>query len=123
MDLGTYVQGRSSGELVWAIDPSIVFIAKTWADEARLKQIKKDIQFNYLFFVPRVNIKGGLAMLWKNSINLSIESFSKNHIDSIIDKGSNEAWRFTGFYGEPNTQKRKESWDLLCWLNRHFDLP
>ena len=123
MDLGTYVQGRSSGELVWTIDPSIVFIAKTWADEARLKQIKKDIQFDYLFFVPRVNIKGDLAMLWKNSINLSIESFSKNHIDSIIDKGSNEAWRFTGFYGEPNTQKRKESWDLLCWLNRHFDLP
>ena len=90
MDLGTYVQGRSSGELVWAKDPSIVFIAKTWADEARLKQIKKDIQFDYLFFVPRVNIKGGLAMLWNNSINLSIESFSKNHIDSIIDKGSNE---------------------------------
>ena len=123
MDLGTYVQGRSSGELVWAKDPSIVFIAKTWANEARLKQIKKDIQFDYLFFVPRVNRKGGLAMLWKNSINLSIESFSKNHIDSIIDKGSNEAWRFIGFYGEPNTQKRKESWDLLCLQNRHFDLP
>ena len=62
-------------------------------------------------------------MLWKNSINLSVESFSKNHIDSIIDKGSNEAWRFTGFYGEPDAQKRKESWDLLCLLNRRFDLP
>ena len=34
-----------------------------------------------------------------------------------------EAWRFTGFYGKPDTQKRKESWDLLCLLNRRFDLP
>ena len=52
-------------------------------------------------------------------MNLSL----KNHIDSIIDKGSSEAWRFTGFYGKPDTQKRKESWDLLCLLNRCFDLP
>ena len=67
-----------------------MFIAETWADEARLKQIKKDIQFDCLFFVPRVNREGGLAMLGKNSINFSIKSFSKNHFDSIIDKGSNE---------------------------------
>ena len=52
-------------------------------------------------------------------MNLSL----KNHIDSIIDKGLSEAWRFTGFYGKPDTQKRKESWDLLCLLNRRFDLP
>ena len=52
-------------------------------------------------------------------MNLSL----KNHIDSIIDKGSSEAWRFTGFYGKPDTQKRKEFWDLLCLLNRCFDLP
>ena len=52
-------------------------------------------------------------------MNLSL----KNHIDLIIDKGSSEAWRFTGFYGKPDTQKRKESWDLLCLLNRRFDLP
>ena len=67
-----------------------------------------------------MNRGGGLALLWKNSINLSVESFSKNHIDSIIDKGSNEASRFTGFYGEPDTQK---SWDLLCLLNWLFDFP
>ena len=76
----------------------------------------------FFFFVPRVNKGGGLALFWKYSINLSVESFSKNHIDSIINKGSSEAWRFIGFYGEPNTQKRKESWDLLCHLNWCFNL-
>ena len=90
-----------------------MFIAEIWAEETRLKQIKKDIQFDCLFFVARVNRGGGLAMLWKNSINLSVESISKNHIDSIIDKDLSEDWRFTGFYGELDTQKRKESWDYF----------
>ena len=80
---------KELSELVRAKD-SVVFIVATSADEVRLKQIKNDIQFDCLFFVPRVNREGGLAMLWKNSINFSIKSFSKNHIDSIIDKGSNE---------------------------------
>lgn len=31
--------------------------------------------------------------------------------------------RFTGFYGEPITHKRFESWDLLRRLNRQFGLP
>ena len=57
----------------------------------------------FFFFVPKVNRGGGLALFWKYSINLSVESFSKNHIDSIINKGLSEAWRFIGFYGEPNT--------------------
>ena len=54
-----------------------MFITEIWADETRLKQIKKDIQFDCLFFVPKVNRGGGLAILWKNSINLLVESFSK----------------------------------------------
>ena len=43
---------------------------------------------------------GGLALYWKNSIDVHVDSFSKYHIDSIINKVGDEAWRFTGFYGE-----------------------
>ena len=62
--LGNLCTGKELGELVWAKDSSVMFIAETWANEARLKQIKKDICFDGLFFVPRVNRGGGLAMLW-----------------------------------------------------------
>ena len=54
---------------------------------------------------------GGLALYWKNSI------------DSIINKGSDEAWRFIGFYGEPATHKRIEAWNKLRLLNNKHDLP
>ena len=62
-------------------------------------------------------------MYWSNSINLNVESYYKNHIDAIINKGTRDAWRFTGFYGEPVTHKHHESWDMLCQLNIRFKLP
>ena len=62
-------------------------------------------------------------MFWKDSLNLNVETSSKNHIDCIIDKGKEDAWRFTGFYGEPITHKRHESWDLLRHLKSQFLLP
>lgn len=62
-------------------------------------------------------------MYWSNSINLNVESYSKNHIDAIINKGARDAWRFIGFYGEPVTHKCYESWDMLRQLNNRFMLP
>ena len=50
-------------------------------------------------------------------------SSSLNHIDAIIDKESQAAWRFTDFYGEPETNKRHESWDLLRSLHQQSSLP
>ena len=39
-----------------------MFLAKSWADEARLKKIKQDLDFVNMFFVPRINRGGGLAL-------------------------------------------------------------
>ena len=46
---------------------------------------------------------GGLVLYWKETKNMKVETTSKNHIDYIIGKGREGIWRFTGFYGEPNT--------------------
>ena len=66
---------------------------------------------------------GGLALYWKNSFDLHVDSFSKYHINSIINKGSVEAWHFTGFYGEPVTHRRSEAWNKLRQLNSRHNLP
>ena len=54
---------------------------------------------------------------------MNVDNFSKNHIDAIINKGKDDDWRFTSFYGEPITHLRHESWSLLCVLNNHLSLP
>ena len=109
--------------LVQAKNPFVVFIAETWTDDARLKDVKRKIQFDNMFVVPRANRGGGLVLFWKESIEVTVEGSDKNHIDAIIKRNIEDEWRFTGFYGEPNTQRRIESWDLLWNLNRKFNIP
>ena len=126
-----------SVELSWAWKPTyregarcispgkrspVLFIAETWMDEARLKDIKRNLEIDNVFVVPRNNSGVGLALFWKNSMDVNVETFSKNQIDSIINKGKEDAWRFTGFYGEPVTHLRHESWSKLRQLNSHFNL-
>ena len=50
-----------------------------------------------------------------------MEGSSKNYIDSIIDKNTIIEWRLTGFYGEPETARRSEAWDILGNLSSCFD--
>lgn len=53
---------------------------------------------------------------------MCIKSFSEGHIDAII-KRKNGSWRFTGFYGNPEVDKRFHSWNLLEKLYENEDTP
>ena len=121
--LGNQLAVQELVEVVQAKAPSVVFLAETLADEARLDYVKDRIRFDKKIFVQRVNKGGGLALFWNIDIEVDIESSSLNHIDATISKSSGEAWHFTGFYGEPKTHMRHESWDLLRYLHRQSSLP
>ena len=60
---------------------------------------------------------------WKNDILVDVVSSSLNHIDMVINKNSEAAWRFIGFYSEPETHKWHESWDHLRCLHQLNSLP
>lgn len=73
--------------------------------------------------VPSDNRGGGLVLFWKNTVNLTVEDSSKYFIDAWIDKNLDQRWRFTGFYGEPETARRHEAWSKLRHLNHHPNVP
>ena len=52
----------------------------------------------------------GLVLYWKASIDLTVEGLDRYYIDAVIDKNTENEWRLTGFYGEPNTARRHEAW-------------
>ena len=54
---------------------------------------------------------------------MSIESSSQNHVDVVINKGKENAWRFTGIYVAPKTHLRMETWNLIRELKSQFSLP
>ena len=82
-----------------------------------------NFDYEHKWIVPKEGRGGGLALLWKSSINVSVEDSSKYFIDTIIDKNTDNAWRFTGFYGEPITSIHCDAWDALRRLNHSLDSP
>ncbi|KAL0432445.1 UNVERIFIED_CONTAM: putative mitochondrial protein [Sesamum latifolium] len=62
--------------------------------------------------VPAQGKSGGLALLWPRSVSVLLQTFSQNHIDVSIQLDDNQDWwRFTGFYGEPDTRDFNEILD------------
>ena len=64
-----------------------------------------------------------MTLFGDKNFDLHIESFFHNHIDALINKGKENAWRFIGFYRAPKTHLKIESSDLLRDLQKWFLLP
>ena len=63
-------------------------------------------------------------MFWRREVDLEIKSFLRHHIDVVVtEEGTSFKWRIIGFYGHPETHRRKESWNFLNTLNSQFQLP
>ncbi|PPS01653.1 hypothetical protein GOBAR_AA19008 [Gossypium barbadense] len=56
---------------------------------------------------------GGLALLWREGVNVAVQSYSKYHIDSVVSMDDGVTLRFTGFYGQTNPSLRQQAWDML----------
>ena len=110
-------------DIVQAQGPMIVFLSKTWSGRDRMEWIRGQLKFNGCFTVPSTGWGGGLALLWKNEDMVWVDSFSNYQIDAIVHRGSENAWQLTGFYGEPETSKRNESWNMLRMLSTKPKLP
>ena len=53
---------KELGDLIRVKDSSIVFIAKTWIDEARLNRILHNINFDHKWEMPRGSRGGDLVL-------------------------------------------------------------
>ena len=100
-----------------------VFLMETRAKDKFLKNLCRKLDFKNIFIVPRNNTGGGLALYWKEGCNLKVQSSSPSHIDAVVDPRVDDAWRVTGFYGNPATANREHSWALLKHLYLQMNLP
>ena len=96
---------------------------KTKVDTNVIERICRKSQMRNSFVVPRLNRGGGLALLWRENLKLDVLTSLERHIDTIIDFRMDDAWRFTGFYGDPKTANWEHSWSLLKDLGHRLSLP
>ena len=121
--LGNLWSVRVLGELVQWWNSKIVFLSETKIRKKAMENLMEKINFVNGLIVPRRGRGGGLALLGKREIDLEIMGYSRSFIDAIITKqDSGFKWRITGFYGNPETYRRKESWEELKVLYRKFNL-
>ena len=59
--LGNQRTENRLAKLVWAKDPSVVFLADTWIDEAKLILIQDRLKFKHRFIAPGRNKSRGLV--------------------------------------------------------------
>ena len=69
--------------------------------------------------MPSEGRSGGLALLWKPKTYVNIKGYSKWYIDAeVVCRNVQGCWRFTSFYGQPDTSKMGKKlgkfWKLLA---------
>ena len=96
--------------------PSVLFLMETKQSMDEIRRVQADLPYRGMLVVPSVHIRGGLALLWKEDVELHVKTYSPHHIDALI-KGENSVWRFTGFYGWLEEQRKRDSWQLLKHLH------
>ena len=105
---------RTLTEEVKVKNPILVFLAETKATIDRMKGFQHKLGFTQGIIVPSDGKSGGLAMLWKEGVDVRFKSYSHSHINVVVhSEGSGGPWRTTSFYGHPITSKRQSSRQLI----------
>ena len=103
--------------------PSVLFLMETKQTVEEMRWIQGELHYDSMLAIPCLERRGGLAMLWKNEVDLHIQTYTQNHIDALIMLNQNSPWRIMGFYGKPEEQLRHETWLLLKHLKSRSSAP
>jgi hypothetical protein len=83
-----------------------------------VENLKSVLGFHGCFAVDSDGLSGGIGSLWTDEVHVELKNYGQAHIDVRVRRRNSDQppWRFTGFYGEPRTENRYQSWDFLHTL-------
>ncbi|KAL9669679.1 hypothetical protein QQ045_007226 [Rhodiola kirilowii] len=119
--LGSPTAVRALKEVIKASNPPVVGLFESKSDCNCCELIRVKLGFDCCFAVPACGRSGGLVLLWNNSTDVSVVSYSDFHIDFILKY--KVYVHITLFYGHPRTSLRYKSWRLLRKLRELIRLP
>ncbi|KAF2322279.1 hypothetical protein GH714_010225 [Hevea brasiliensis] len=71
------------------------------AKKEMVATFKKEERAHFNALITYEGKSSGLALNWEKDVDVSVVGFSSHHIEYVIDKGQQEQWRGTSFYGWP----------------------
>ncbi|TYG95572.1 hypothetical protein ES288_A11G278600v1, partial [Gossypium darwinii] len=90
---------RELKQLLVANNPDIIFLCAT--------KVKSN-DFSRIYTLCRME-----GCLTREGMKVTIQNYSKYHIDSLVCLDDGMRLRFTGFYGQAYPNNRNHSWDML----------
>ncbi|KAL0007072.1 hypothetical protein SO802_008574 [Lithocarpus litseifolius] len=88
------------------------------------EKVRDRCGFKHGLIVPSMGSSRGLALFWKDEIQVNVIKYSLSNIDAKVNSGDGYGWwHLTGFYGNPETSQRSESWNLLKYLSGLSQFP
>ncbi|KAK8264701.1 hypothetical protein V6Z12_D12G127100, partial [Gossypium hirsutum] len=111
--LGNSAKIRKLKQLLAVNNPDIIFLSETKMSATDFRRVQNNCRLQNGLAVNSEGRSGGLALMWRDGMNVSIQNYSKHHIDSMVRLENNKTIRVTGFYGHANPNRRRSSWDIL----------
>lgn len=102
--------------------PSFVFLCETLSSKKKMEWVRTRLKWQEMIVVEAQGRSGGLTLLWRVPDHVKLLRISQNHIDVEVHVDDIQPWRLTGFYGEPNRNLRRRTYDLLRTLARDSNL-
>jgi exonuclease III len=88
--------------------PDIVFLAETKLKVQKIERIKLSLSYSYYFCVESLGKAGGLALLWKQGVDLEVVFSNKHIIASLIYSDPPDSpWMLLSIRGPPSRNFKK----------------
>ncbi|KAK8335253.1 hypothetical protein V6Z11_A09G041700 [Gossypium hirsutum] len=100
-------------QLLVANDPDIIFLCETKSNANKFDSVRRKCRMEGCLAVNAEGRSRGLVMMWKDSKQVEIQTYSSNHIDSLIHVENDRPIHFKSFYGNADPNKRQSSWNML----------
>ena len=72
----------------------------------------RELAYPNKLIIKKPNSGGGLALIWKEEIQLEVINYTNNHVLAKVVEDDGFQWFLTGFYGWPETNQKHKSWAL-----------
>ena len=100
---------RRLREIHKKIAPDITFLMETKNDDDFIKKKTRDLCFPNYFSIPPIGLSGGLLLLWREGVDITILEALPNLIDTKVSfKGVSTYITFV--YGAPSADNRAAFW-------------
>jgi hypothetical protein len=120
--LGLDAAVRELRDLAMSYNPTVVFLSETKQKKQIMEKLQWSLGFRHGVCVEGKGKGGGLALWWRDGVEVAVRPWCQYYIDAEI-KTEAGVWRFTGIYGEPRTELRTKTWEVLRYLRAQDNLP